>query len=121
MKVIYKVTVTVPDDPQVLGADYELYAQDEDNSVGPIGMASIVMAERLNCDEDYGFEYSLSYDALRDVSQSEEYVTLTVRKQDLVALNQLLSFETETPGDNWTEGELESLQRLSDAVGPASL
>jgi hypothetical protein len=61
MRVVYTVTVTVPDEPQVLSDDYEEYAQYEDNSVGPHGMARIVMAERLGGDEEYGFDYTVDY------------------------------------------------------------
>ena len=64
MKVAYKVIVTVPDDPQILSEDYDNYFQDEDNSVGPIGMSQIVMAERLGGDEDYGFDYTVKYEVI---------------------------------------------------------
>jgi len=64
MDVIYKVTVTVPDEPQVLSEDYSHFSEEEDGSVDSAGMARIVMAERLGCDEDYGFEYRVDYDLL---------------------------------------------------------
>lgn len=63
-KFIYLVTVEVPDEPVVLGDEYERWYQDEDNSVGPVGMSQIVMLERLGCDEDYGFDYTVEYEAV---------------------------------------------------------
>ena len=63
-KFIYLVTVEVPDETVVLGEEYERWYQDEDNSVGPVGMSQIVMLERLGYVEDYGFEYAVDYSPL---------------------------------------------------------
>jgi hypothetical protein len=72
MNFTYKVTVTVPDEPAVLGEDYsrweDVFFDDPDApaQVSSQSMAGIVMAERLGCDEDYGFDYRVNYEALPD-------------------------------------------------------
>ena len=67
--------------------------------------------------------YSACY-AVKEFVESvpgNEYVALRVRRSDLSPLGQLLSFEVETPADNWTEAELESLQRISNVASSALL
>jgi hypothetical protein len=72
-KFTYTVTVEVEDD---LGMPIECYNEDlfdwtdddydEDGNItarwlSPDTMASIVMANRLGCDEDYGFDYTVDW------------------------------------------------------------
>jgi hypothetical protein len=50
----YLVYVDVPDNDLVL--------RDEVGSFSPETLANIVMQERMGCDEDYGFDYTIDYE-----------------------------------------------------------
>ena len=71
-KFTYMVTVTVPDEPMQVSeyTDYEdvfIDGFDEatDQSLcSPFALAKIVMASRLGYDEDYGFDYTVDYEAV---------------------------------------------------------
>ena len=66
----YKVTVDVPDN--ALRPDNEdvtefwAYELDEEGNLSPEILSHIVMSERLGCDEDYGFGYSVDWDGPLD-------------------------------------------------------
>lgn len=63
----YMVYVDVPDNDLVPSDDdiREFYcgeAEDEVGSFSPETLANIVMQERLGCDENYGFDYTIDYE-----------------------------------------------------------
>ena len=71
----YRVWVDVPDEALSFpeGSEfnecYDWYAEDFTEGEGPMtyspeSMALIVMGERLGCDEDYGFPYTVDWEAL---------------------------------------------------------
>ena len=70
MKFTYLVTVEVPDNdlmPTEIddGDICEFYGNEKEEGTGgfsPATLAMIVMRERLNCDEHYGFDYSVEYE-----------------------------------------------------------
>jgi len=65
-KFTYLVTIEVSDDDLVPSDDNirEFYcgeAEDEIGSFSPATLATIVMQERMGCDEDYGFDYTIDW------------------------------------------------------------
>ena len=66
-KFTYLVTVEVPDEPQQT-TQYEVIdfygdpSLDHTQKFSAPKRADIVMAERLGCDEDYGFKYTVDYE-----------------------------------------------------------
>ena len=72
-KFTYLVTVEVPDEPQVPNDDgiaefYCVVQEGHPLKYQPLEsdeLAEVVMRERLGCDEDYGFDYTVDYEAAR--------------------------------------------------------
>ena len=68
----YKVVVDVPDDSKILSEEFmEMWGEQDCEDVDPSKwfyeplspevLSRIVMSERLGCDEDYGFDYTVDY------------------------------------------------------------
>lgn len=66
-KFTYIVTMTVPDEDQVpIEEILDFYGETDVygfvQPLSPEQMAGVVLRERLGCDEDYGFDYSVDYE-----------------------------------------------------------
>jgi hypothetical protein len=67
-------------------------------------------------ENDACFSACSAIKGLVDPVPDAQYRTIRIPIADFSVLDQLVSFETDVPGDNWSEEEVESLGRLRAAL-----